>query len=200
MWCIQILKGWRSVYGRDSMSYQIMMPLKGKDDPPKAAAPSRGGKANDLKQDLLADSGSNEPTDDNVIDGNSLKGIAAHVSQENVGKLQVIGGQMVVIEKLRVDAEPKEKYEIYQEYLSGLDEEYRKMKAQQNGKCEGNDDRTTYNEKIADSVLSKIQTQSDTVKCKKIDRANNKMFVTDPLSQKNDLLWINQCYYCDLVK
>merc|ERR1712190_448645 len=99
----------------------------------------------------------------NVIDSNSLKGIAAHVSQENVGKLQVIDGQMVVIEKLRVDAEPKEKYQVYQEYLSGLDEEYRKMKAQQNGKCEGNDDRAAYNEKIADSVLSEKE------KCRRIE-------------------------------
>ena len=191
MECVSILSGHRTVFGRDSMSYQIMMPFTAQCQP---SGPSES--SNDLKQDLLGDHDHDDNFDGVDIDRNTLKGIDSHVRQQNVGKLQVIRspeGEMAVIEKLRVDSEPKEKYEICHEFLSGQNEEHRLLKAQhkmqRGGGC---DDRQIYNEKIADSVISE--------KTEGIDTENDKMFVVDPLRDRNESRWINECYYCELIK
>lgn len=192
MECVSILSRHRTVFGRDAMSYQIMMPLA---QSPLSAASRPLAPPNDLKEDLLGHGHHDE------VERNTLKGIDSHVRQQNVGKLQVVRspeGEIAVIEKLRVDAESKQKYQICHEFLSAQNEGHRALRAQRKMQCGGGcDDRQIYNEKIADSVLSQNgHSEMDAVR----SAENERMFVADPLRERNDSMWINHCYYCDLVK
>ena len=60
----------------------------------------------------------------------------------------------------------------------------------------GGDERKIYKEKIAEKLLS-LNNDNDDENKKDI---KDQMFVQDIVKNKNDSKWINECYYCDLLK
>ena len=207
------------VFGRDSMSYQIIMPLKRKYAKHAAFGSEQqqqqqNGKSKVVKEaikkmkdeyeyeqqskyekmrDDECSLSSESASLNGVIDRNSLKGIASYVKQKNVGKLQIISSQngmrdedIVIIEKLRVQREERQKYESYKDFYSHSSEERR----------EKGDDRNVYKEKIAQRLLEYAEQERE----ENDKDAKAKMFVENLMKNKNDSTWINECYYCDLLK
>merc|ERR1712228_416496 len=141
------------VFGRDSMSYQIIMPLKRKYAKHAAFGSETVSPTKNVKNKIKKMQNEYEyeqhskyekmQSDDvetsignGVIDKNSLKGIASYVKQKNVGKLQIISSQngmrdedIVIIEKLRIEKETMAKYELYKEFFVAMNQMMKKRKS-----------------------------------------------------------------------
>ena len=249
-WCtsdlmnvIELFSKNNMIFGRDSMSYQIIMPLKRQYQQHAAFSSNSSShqssnnnvknKIKDIKDDYkykknekYASLNDNDNDNDDeqkininnkrmsyngVIDKNSLKGIASYVTQKGVGKLRIIKSEngmrdedIVIIEKLRIETESKEKYESYKEFLYGQDEEYR-LNKKRNDKYFG-DERQIYKEKIAEKLLNLNMNNNDNnnddekEENKKKKKNKEQMFIKDIVKNINDSKWINECYYVDLLK